>query len=74
MTRLTSLFVGLLAAVSASASPSKRSLEPANLLGEIIDALGIGLVTQINASITVRNLVRTTVGRFTETGVFSSTH
>ncbi|KAJ7871142.1 hypothetical protein B0H14DRAFT_2724603 [Mycena olivaceomarginata] len=43
MTRLTSLFVGLLAA---------RSLEPANLLGEIIDALGIGLVTQINASIT----------------------
>ncbi|KAJ7810513.1 hypothetical protein B0H14DRAFT_3880558 [Mycena olivaceomarginata] len=56
MTRLTSLFVGLLAAVSASASPSKRSLEPANLLGEIIDALGIGLVTQINASITLDTL------------------
>ncbi|KAF7347185.1 hypothetical protein MVEN_01473200 [Mycena venus] len=57
MARLTSLFFGLMAAVFVSASPTKRSLQPDNLLGEIIDALGIGLVTQINATITLDTLV-----------------
>jgi hypothetical protein len=56
MARLTSVFFGLLAALFVSAAPT-LSPTPDNLLGEIIDALGVGLVTQINATITVRNLV-----------------
>ncbi|KAJ7238762.1 hypothetical protein B0H12DRAFT_1237768 [Mycena haematopus] len=53
MARLTSLFCGLLAAVFVAASPTPA---PANLLGEIIDALGVGLVTSINATITLDTL------------------
>jgi len=56
MARLTSLFFGLLAALFVSASPTTRSLQPDNLLGEIIDALGVGLVTAINATITLDTL------------------
>ncbi|KAJ6541585.1 hypothetical protein B0H19DRAFT_1173712 [Mycena capillaripes] len=55
MARLTSVFFGLLAALFVSAAPAAP--EPANLLGEIIDALGVGLVTQINATITLDTLV-----------------
>ncbi|KAJ7862030.1 hypothetical protein B0H14DRAFT_3445004 [Mycena olivaceomarginata] len=58
MARLASLFIGLLAqaAISATASPPTERRATANLVGQIIDALGIGLVTQINASITARKL------------------
>ncbi|KAJ7857536.1 hypothetical protein B0H13DRAFT_2356890 [Mycena leptocephala] len=56
MARLTSVFFGLLAALFVSAAPT-LSPTPDNLLGEIIDALGVGLVTQINATITLDTLV-----------------
>ncbi|KAJ7146511.1 hypothetical protein C8R44DRAFT_690982 [Mycena epipterygia] len=61
MARLTSLFFGLLAAVFVSAAPAPADLQSDNLLGEIINALGIGLVTQINASITLETLVDNTL-------------
>ncbi|KAJ6562773.1 hypothetical protein DFH09DRAFT_1261752 [Mycena vulgaris] len=57
MARLTSLFFGLLAALFVSAAPAPSVLENRDLLGEIINALGIGLVTQINATITLQTLV-----------------
>ncbi|KAJ7696818.1 hypothetical protein B0H17DRAFT_1053166 [Mycena rosella] len=57
MARLSSLFFGLLAALFVSAAPAPSALESRDLLGEIIDALGIGLVTQINATITLDTLV-----------------
>ncbi|KAJ7439949.1 hypothetical protein FB451DRAFT_1301104 [Mycena latifolia] len=57
MARLWHLFFGLLAALFVSAAPAPSALESRNLLGEIIDALGIGLVTQINATITLDTLV-----------------
>ncbi|KAJ7083306.1 hypothetical protein B0H15DRAFT_850541 [Mycena belliarum] len=56
MARLSSLFFGLLAALLVSAAPAPSDLEERNLLGEIINALGIGLVTQINATITLETL------------------
>ncbi|KAJ7053916.1 hypothetical protein C8F01DRAFT_505153 [Mycena amicta] len=52
MVRFASLF-GLAAAAAAA---SGATVTPANLLGEIIDALGIGLVTSINATITLDTL------------------
>ncbi|KAJ7631702.1 hypothetical protein DFH06DRAFT_1223951 [Mycena polygramma] len=57
MARLASVFFGLLAALSVSAVPAPSGLSADNLLGEIIDALGIGLVTAINATITLDTLV-----------------
>ncbi|KAJ7760108.1 hypothetical protein DFH07DRAFT_957759 [Mycena maculata] len=57
MARLTSIFFGLLAALFVSAAPAPNVLENRDLLGEIIDALGIGLVTKINATITLDTLV-----------------
>ncbi|KAJ7731200.1 hypothetical protein B0H16DRAFT_1583833 [Mycena metata] len=57
MARLSSLFFGLLAALLVSAAPAPSALESRDLLGEIIDALGIGLVTGINATITLETLV-----------------
>ncbi|KAK7035998.1 hypothetical protein R3P38DRAFT_2518152 [Favolaschia claudopus] len=58
MARFGSLFFGLVAALFVSASPAARGLQPtpANLLGEIINALQIGLVTHINATITLDTL------------------
>ncbi|KAJ7508318.1 hypothetical protein B0H11DRAFT_1964339 [Mycena galericulata] len=52
MARFTSIFLGLLAALFVSATPAPSALENRDLLGEIIAALGIGLVTKINATIT----------------------
>ncbi|KAF7337357.1 hypothetical protein MSAN_02261600 [Mycena sanguinolenta] len=51
MVLLHSLLFGLLAALLISASPSPR-----DLLGEVIDALGIGLVTHIDVFITLDTL------------------
>ncbi|KAJ7641023.1 hypothetical protein FB45DRAFT_899281 [Roridomyces roridus] len=63
MARFSSLFFGLLVTVLVNAAPapeltaaSAASLSPSNLLGEIIDALGVGLVTQINTTITLDSL------------------
>ncbi|KAJ7135314.1 hypothetical protein C8R46DRAFT_1139232 [Mycena filopes] len=56
MARLSSLFFGLLAALLVTAAPPPSTLSSQNLLGEIIDALGIGLVTAINATITLETL------------------
>ncbi|KAF7302422.1 hypothetical protein HMN09_00876000 [Mycena chlorophos] len=60
MVRFASL-VGLGLAALATASPfvapqATRDLSERDLLGEIIDALGIGLVTSINATITLDTL------------------
>ncbi|KAJ7166510.1 hypothetical protein C8R43DRAFT_196899 [Mycena crocata] len=57
MARLSSLVFGLLAALFVSAAPAPSALENRDLLGEIINALGIGLVTRINATITLETLV-----------------
>ncbi|KAJ6452634.1 hypothetical protein C8R45DRAFT_639619 [Mycena sanguinolenta] len=51
MVLLHSLVFGLLAALLIGASPSPR-----DLLGEVIDALGIGLVTHIDVDITLASL------------------
>ncbi|KAJ7508355.1 hypothetical protein B0H11DRAFT_1964524 [Mycena galericulata] len=56
MARFTSIVFGLLAALFVSATPAPNALENRDLLGEIIDALGIGLVTKINATITLDTL------------------
>ncbi|KAJ7511700.1 hypothetical protein B0H11DRAFT_1952670 [Mycena galericulata] len=56
MARFTSIVFGLLAALFVSAAPAPNALENRDLLGEIIDALGIGLVTKINATITLDTL------------------
>ncbi|KAJ6457271.1 hypothetical protein C8R45DRAFT_565788 [Mycena sanguinolenta] len=57
MARLTSLFCSLLAAVYVAASPTAVAPTPDNLLGEIINALGLGFVTSINTTITLETLV-----------------
>ncbi|KAJ7612663.1 hypothetical protein FB45DRAFT_302356 [Roridomyces roridus] len=57
MPRLTPLLFGLLVSILVSAAPPPASLSSRDLLGEIIDALGIGLVTQINTTITLDSLV-----------------
>ncbi|KAJ6617411.1 hypothetical protein B0H10DRAFT_2218562 [Mycena sp. CBHHK59/15] len=58
MARLSSIFFGLLATLllSVGGAPAPSALEDRDLLGEIIDALGIGLVTHINATITLDTL------------------
>ncbi|KAJ7438955.1 hypothetical protein B0H11DRAFT_572630 [Mycena galericulata] len=55
MAPLMSLLFGLLAALAVSAAPSS-TLETRDLLGEVIDALGIGLVTHIDVTLTLATL------------------
>ncbi|KAJ6596223.1 hypothetical protein DFH09DRAFT_1134432 [Mycena vulgaris] len=57
MMRLRSFCFGLLATLLVSAAPSPSAIEPQNLLGEVIDALGIGLVTHIDTILTLDSLV-----------------
>ncbi|KAJ7117079.1 hypothetical protein C8R44DRAFT_983351 [Mycena epipterygia] len=56
MLPLQSLLFGLLAALLVSAVPAPDALEKRDLLGEIIDALGIGLVTHIDVTLTLETL------------------
>ncbi|KAJ7117062.1 hypothetical protein C8R44DRAFT_841541 [Mycena epipterygia] len=51
------LLFGLFAVLFVSAAPTLNALEKRDLLGQIIDALGIGLVTSINVFITLDSLV-----------------
>ncbi|KAJ7157230.1 hypothetical protein C8R46DRAFT_1225836 [Mycena filopes] len=53
MARLSSLFFRLLAALLVTAATPPSTLASQNLLGEIIDTLGIGIVTAIDATITI---------------------
>ncbi|KAJ7798535.1 hypothetical protein B0H14DRAFT_32557 [Mycena olivaceomarginata] len=57
MLLLQSCLFALLAALLVGASPNPASPTPQNLLGEVIDALGIGLVTHIDVTLTVRFLL-----------------
>ncbi|KAJ7079435.1 hypothetical protein B0H15DRAFT_858732 [Mycena belliarum] len=52
--RHSSFLFGLLAALLVCASPATPA--PENLLGDVIDALGIGLVTSISVIITLESL------------------
>ncbi|KAJ7694420.1 hypothetical protein B0H17DRAFT_1199287 [Mycena rosella] len=61
MTPLPSFFFGLLAALLVYAAPSPRTVESRDLLGEIIDALGIGLVKHIDVSLTLATLTNNLV-------------
>ncbi|KAJ7292554.1 hypothetical protein C8J57DRAFT_1266310 [Mycena rebaudengoi] len=54
MARFASLFFGLVAALLVAAAPA--TLEDRDLIGDIINALGIGLVTHINTTITLESL------------------
>ncbi|KAJ6564192.1 hypothetical protein B0H19DRAFT_1258670 [Mycena capillaripes] len=51
MLALQTLLFALASAVLIGAVPSAKTVESRDLLGEIIDALGIGLVTQIGVTI-----------------------
>ncbi|CAK5265934.1 unnamed protein product [Mycena citricolor] len=57
--KFSSTILGLVSAalcVQAAPSPAGNQLESRNLLGEIIDALGLGFVQSINATITLDTL------------------
>ncbi|KAJ7793250.1 hypothetical protein B0H14DRAFT_3889421 [Mycena olivaceomarginata] len=61
MLLLQSCLFALLAALLIGASPNPASPIPQNLLGEVIDALGIGLVTHIDVALTLDTLTNNLV-------------
>jgi hypothetical protein len=63
MLLLQSCLFALLAALLIGASPNPASPIPQNLLGEVIDALGIGLVTHIDVVLTVRFITTFIISR-----------
>ncbi|KAJ7476684.1 hypothetical protein FB451DRAFT_1396922 [Mycena latifolia] len=56
MAHLCTVLFGLLSALLISAAPSRNALAPRDLLGDVVNALDVGLVQSISITVTLQSL------------------